>query len=295
MTIGYSYFNCIIYIRKIGFIGSIGSSNKTHWKFSFFIGKIGKILKKLFSKVYYIMAAAWDFRANQDYFTQKNLISFLTTHCKKWCFQLEKTNDGYIHWQGRLSLTKKNNKIFIVETMKQFNIKEPNYMEPTAEEKHRKGSMFYVMKEASKIEGPFTDANWQDNINDDDIDFDAKYNDPTTFIPYTLENIRYENLYPFQKYIAQSSLKCNRNPRIIDLVIDDGKYSSKLDYKGGNNGKSTIASYLRIGGHAIDMPACNDFDRLVFTLCDMLEARSNHDPKIILFDLPRALVICSSS
>lgn len=234
-----------------------------------------------------VVAAVWDFRANKDHFTKRNMIKFLTKYCKKWCFQLEQTLNGYTHWQGRLSLTKKNNKKFIVEMMAKFDITEPNYMEPTAEEKHRKGSMFYVMKEESRIEGPFTDANWQNDINDNDIDFDSKFNDPNVFVPYTLDNIRYDNLFPFQKYICQSSLKCNRDPRKIDLIIDDGY--GRLNSKGGNIGKSTVASYLRIGGHAIDMPACNDFDRLVFTLCDILQGRHNHDPKIILFDLPRAL------
>jgi len=226
--------------------------------------------------------ATFDFRYNFNSLTSANaLIPFLTKWCKKWCFQYEEGETGYQHWQGRLSLVKKKQKHMLMELFRSENLEPPNYLEPTVSSEHQKGSMFYALKEDTRKAGPWTDANWRDmeDIDGAEVDFDYLLKQKDVFRPYTLNSIRFENLYPYQQKIVLSGLKENRDPRKIDLIVDTI----------GNKGKSTIATYLRITKQAIDMPACNDFDRLIFTLCDMLESRHEHDPKIILFDLPRAL------
>jgi hypothetical protein len=239
--------------------------------------------------------AVWEIRINLDLYDAMKLNKLLLKFCKKWAFQGEMGDSGYKHWQGRISLIKKKFKNELIKTFELYESPIPNYLQPTTNEEHRKGAGFYVLKDETRIKsmGPYTDANWRDILMDDDeVDYDELLSCPEVFRPYTLDHIRFNNLYPYQKLIAYSGLKKHREPRKIDLVIDDGRGKIGINGEiltGGGEGKSTIATYLRIGGHAIDMPACNDFDRLIFTLCDILKDRRNHDPKIILFDLPRAM------
>lgn len=226
----------------------------------------------------------WDFRSNEKYHTKNEIINFLTKNCKMWCFQLEKgeTSD-YIHWQGRFKLIKKLNKIALLKLFEKNNFKEPNYCEPTTNTEHINKSMFYVLKEQTRIKGPFTDINYLNEENNEDesdeIYFNKFLDDPNIFIPYTLKNINWNTLYPFQKKILQSSKIINRNSRIINLIID----------KIGNRGKSTISTYIRIGKFGLEMPSINDYDKIISSCCDMLISKNLRDPKLILFDLPRAM------
>lgn len=230
------------------------------------------------------MSAVWDIRCNADYYANPTiLIKFMKKYCKKWGFQYEKSEEGYEHWQGRISLTKKvTDKFPIIDMFKSLDIKAPNYIRPTADENYRKGNLFYsyITKEESRLYGPWTDKK-HDNIpfkNNIDIDYDEYFNDITNFIPYDLENIRYNNLYPYQKDIIHSGLPKNRDQRKIDLLISNV----------GHEGRSTISNFIDITSQGIELPALDDCDRIIATLCNDLSNTSNRDPKIILFDLPRA-------
>lgn len=83
---------------------------------------------------------------------------FLIPLCKKWTFQMEKgEQNGYLHWQGRFSLrAPKRDKWMKARVFKAFAAEGvSHYVAPTSTQ--NKGNDFYVLKEDTRVEGPFTD------------------------------------------------------------------------------------------------------------------------------------------
>lgn len=119
-----------------------------------------------------------------------------------------------------------------------------------------KDNTFYMMKSETRIEGPYSDK------------------DVERYIPRQYRNIK---LYQWQEKIKESANFFE--PRKINLIYD----------KAGNNGKSTIASICELLYDGIDCPPLNDFKELIALVCDICMDRNTRDPKIIFFDLPRAL------
>lgn len=102
----------------------------------------------------------WKFRWNHNTAPPVDeIITFLNTYCSDWGFQLEKgeSEDGLVHYQGHLRLVKKKRdpyKLFLA-TFK----KEPNYLEPTANDtlKLIKSGIgeHYATKADTRIDGPW--------------------------------------------------------------------------------------------------------------------------------------------
>lgn len=202
------------------------------------------------------ICAVYDFRGNKDYYTKESLIKWLSANCKKWVFQLEESDGGYIHWQGRFSLIKKRQKHIVKKMFKDIPL--PNYLEPTTTDEHRK-EFFYAMKEDTRIEGPYKDSNEEaDNI----------------YIP---RQYRDKILYPWQNQIIESAEIFD--DRTINLIVDPY----------GNLGKSTIAAIAELKYKGIDMPPLNDYKELIALACNICMDRNIRDPKIIFFDMPRAV------
>lgn len=198
----------------------------------------------------------YDFRANKDYYTKETLIDWLNKNCKKWVFQLEKGDAGYEHWQGRFSLIKKRQKHVLVKLFKAIPV--PNYLEPTTNEEFRKEA-FYCMKEDTRIEGPYKDGNEEGD---------------TAYIP---RQFRGKELYEWQKQILESADVFD--DRIINLIYDPH----------GNSGKSTVAAIAELVHNGIDMPPLNDYKELIALACDICMDKNLRDPKIMFFDMPRAV------
>jgi len=119
-----------------------------------------------------------------------------------------------------------------------------------------KDNFYYVDKEDTRVEGP-----WKDT-------------DPVIYLPRQFRDIK---LYEWQNTIKDSANIFE--PRKIDLIFDSE----------GGKGKSTIASICEILHGGIDMPPLNDFKEIIALTCDICMERNTRDPKIIFFDLPRAL------
>lgn len=117
-------------------------------------------------------------------------------------------------------------------------------------------NLFYVTKEDTRVQGPWADT------------------DKEIYLPRQFRNIK---LYNWQQRVLDSANTFDA--RKIDLIYD----------KDGNSGKSTIASICEILHNGIDMPPLNDFKELIALTCDICMERETRDPKIIFFDLPRAL------
>ena len=120
--------------------------------------------------------------------------------------------------------------------------------------------MFYVMKEDTRLEGPFNDR-------------DAKVE---IYIPRQYRD-KLSTLRPFQKQIWDSAN--DFNDRIINMIYCPS----------GNAGKSTIASLCELFGRGIDLPPCNDAEKLIQSCCDICEGKNVRNPSPIFVDLPRAM------
>lgn len=173
----------------------------------------------------------FDFTVGRDFVTQEKLQELLENHCKKWCFQLERGENGFEHYQGRLSLKTKTRLTGII---KLFGIKEIHFSITSNENKEND---FYACKEDTRILGPW------------------KNTDEKIYIPRQVREI--EQLYPWQQYIVD-----NYNiwdTRSINVIVDTQ----------GNCGKSTLVSYMRAHRLAFKIPYCNDFKDIMRMVCDV--------------------------
>lgn len=186
----------------------------------------------------------YDFTAPCDSNDILKVKNKLKEHCKKWCFQKELSSSGYNHYQGRFSLKLKKRLHQLVDMLDcnwHFSI--------TSNE--NQNNNFYVMKEDTRIEGPWSDE------------------DKEIYIPRQIREI--SELYEWQKVIVNSAKVWDK--RTINIVVDFQ----------GNNGKSILKTY--IGVHEIGrcIPFSNDYRDLMRIVMDT--------PKkpLYIIDIPRAL------
>ena len=245
---------------------------------------ISEKYKKKMSLKKYGQIVGYDFVAPHEWYTKEELILFLLRNCKTFNFQVEegkqiKENEetGYIHYQGRFIL---KDKIIKNTLIKLWNHELPKcgWIEPTKLSTFNKENFDYVTKEETRLYGPYSDENYLHHP-----DLDMKILNKPKFLPYHMLNINYDNLYPYQKSIIESGKLENRNPRVIDVIYDNI----------GNRGKSTIADYIDIYKLGYAMPIITDYNLLVASTCNMFidnpKQKGIHDPKLLLFDMPRCL------
>lgn len=195
----------------------------------------------------------YDFTASCDKISLVELLIFIRKIAKAYAFQQEKGEEtGYLHYQGRISLKIKKR---LSEALKLFKDK-PIHISVTSTANHEND--FYVLKEETRVGGPWTDR------------------DVEKYIPRQYRHI-IENLYPYQRAIIDSIT--HFEPRTINIIIDTL----------GNNGKSTIAALCEILYDGIDCPPLNDYKEIVQVVSNELIDRNCREPKIVLFDMPRAI------
>lgn len=158
--------------------------------------------------------AVWDFTlaVGDDEWTEAKVKDELTPErVKRWCFQLERGEEtGYLHFQGRVSLVAKRRT-------------HPTWL-PGAHwsvtSSAARTEEFYVMKEDTRIAGPWTDR-------------DA----PPPFID---EDVReaMQHLYPWQEEVLLSFTR--REFRYVNVIVDER----------GSRGKSTLKDVARFRGVA---------------------------------------------
>lgn len=192
-----------------------------------------------------VPVAVYDFTLGSDYCDFDSLKTWCIDLCKKWVFQLEEGEGGYRHYQGRISLKVKTR----LTTLKNKIPWKEIHLSPTCAQ--NSGNDFYVTKEETRIEGPWSSE------------------DKVQFIPWDVEEI--ESLRPWQQVIWDQADQ--RIRRTVNVVID----------KKGNNGKTTLVRCMCVYGRAKSPPFCNDFRDLMRMVCDM-------DPtNCYLIDMPRAV------
>lgn len=175
---------------------------------------------------------------------------------KKWKFQKERGDSGYLHYQGRGSLWKKRRATELNKLLQQLNVQDM-HVAPTVTE-NINGDAFYVLKIDTRVEGPWSDQ------------------DMENYIPYQYRGLM-DKLYPYQQTIWDSGDE--RNSRLINYIL----------CLNGNIGKSTIAALCDLYKRGLDLPPVNDSEKLIYSVCDILMAKQERNPKIVFVDMPRAM------
>jgi hypothetical protein len=185
------------------------------------------------------------------------VIEFLKGWAKKWVFQLEEgAENGYRHWQIRLHLfTKKRLQSLILQTK---HLRPPGYQwtwSVTSAPTHEGSNFSYVMKEDTRVDGPWTDKDFED---------------PPLLTRQLREFNGYE-LYPWQADLKKMTQ--SKEDLLINVVIDTS----------GNTGKSIFAEHLEYEGLAFEIPPMRSMEDIM--QCVM----SVRPKKAYLIDLPRGM------
>lgn len=182
-----------------------------------------------------------------DEISVREVRDFLNEMCKKYCFQLEQgEKKGKFHYQGRFSLKMKKRK---TELIKMLSVKWNSFHISVTSTENRDNN-FYVTKEETRVEGPFTEEN--------DI-----------YVPKDIRNIK--ELRPWQNDIR--TMLQDYNERTVDVIFDNK----------GNIGKTTLVRYMMIHDDAEMLPFCNDYKDIMRMAFDV------GPKKVYLVDMPRAI------
>lgn len=206
------------------------------------------------------LVTGYDFRITIDdkHLSKDNVMECFKGWVSKFVFQYEDTSNNK-HYQGRVRLIKKkrphNAKTQFLNAFGGYLEGHSWYFAPTVCKEYLLGSFIYVMKDDTRIAGPWTDKDW------------FKY------VPRHIRNI---TPYPFQQAVLDSM-----------EVYDDRSIKCIVD-PSGNNGKSILATLIRYAG-GVTIPCCGDTERLIATVCDILMAKDTRTPKLIAVDLPRSI------
>lgn len=193
----------------------------------------------------------WDFTLRAELNTdEKLLIDKFRSKCKQYAFQLEESADGYIHYQGRISLIKKKSLKALIKFFSEECFATIHWS-PTSSTVAKRGDEFYVTKEDTRIQGPWTDK------------------DEIVYLPRQVREM--EGLRPFQQSIVDNAEIWDK--RTINLV-----YCTH-----GNVGKSLLVGYCRAHKIGRALPPVNDNKDLLRMVCNLPTS------KMYLFDMPRSM------
>lgn len=199
--------------------------------------------------------AMWDMtvpHSTSDGYVEDDVKTFLRTHCKRWCFQLEKGSEtDYFHFQVRMSLIVKKRVGHMITWIS--SLMPGCHVSPTSNPTFFSGNEFYVMKEDTRVDGPWTD---RDDFN-------------PVAVPTRLRN-NTPDWRPWQNTVL-SLINVPPNDREINVIYDP---------KGGN-GKSFLTMWLMARNMAERIPQQKD-PRDIMRMIMNLPKRSCY-----FIDLPR--------
>lgn len=194
--------------------------------------------------------AVYDFTISCDKVPKREtVIESFKGYCKKWTFQKEKGDTGYVHWQGRISLIKRRRLPELLKILPEDHPFKQGRISVTSNA--GLGDTFYVIKKDTRIDGPWSDT------------------DEVIYIPRQIREI--EKLRPFQQQIVDSA------------DIWDTRHINVIYCQHGNKGKSILVGYLRAHRLGRCLPACNDQKDILRMVCNMPTSR------LYVFDMPRAM------
>lgn len=196
----------------------------------------------------------YDFTIPKDKNPDVNIIcKSLTEWCKKWVFQEEKSDKGYEHFQGRVSLIKKGRLSELIGKTK--DVFKGIHWSITCNTVHEGQQFNYVMKADTRVAGPWSDQT---------------HEEPP---PLTRQLIKFREQTPRPWQVKLESLVQEEDDRSIKLIVD----------LVGNSGKSIFAEYLEYMGLAWEIPPFRAMEDIM--QCVM----SIKTKKCYLIDMPRAM------
>lgn len=197
-------------------------------------------------------AAVWDitWAWSDEIETWKD---FMRGYAKKWAFQKEQGEGGYLHGQGRMSLTSKKELHILCELMKSEGL-TGFHLSPTCTTVAKSADMFYVMKKDTRIDGPWSDK----DVVEDKI--------------MTRQLDKIKELYPWQKSVKEY-LK-NWDDRQIMCIVQPS----------GDVGKSGFCEYLEYHDLAYEIPPMNDMQDIMQCIMGI-----NLKWKSFTIDMPKAM------
>jgi len=161
-----------------------------------------------------VQVCTWDFTLPAEKYDVEEVKTFCKEHCKKWCFQMEiGDTTGYIHYQGRVSLKVKNRRG-----------PELHGIHWSVTSNENRDNEFYVLKDDTKLDGPWTDRD--------------------KYIPKQVRDIQ---LYPWQQYILD------------DAYVWDTRTINMIVCPQGNVGKSILTTYAGCRGLARAIPMMDSY------------------------------------
>ena len=200
----------------------------------------------------------FDFTFPVDRATLAFFVQLLRHIFKKWCFQHEMGDSGYLHYQGRGSLIKKRRLGEAAALVQNSDLRGMRLSVSSL--KSQDDGCFYTLKLDTRIAGPWDDRSWKD----------------PPYIPRQYRGLE-DRLYPYQQAILDS--RHHFDPRVIDVILDPQ----------GNRGKSTIATLGRLLHRGVELPCIPDHKELIQVVCNKLRDSQNRTPEIVLCDMPRAV------
>lgn len=213
-------------------------------------------------------SCVFQFRCSLTAITQPDLEAFCETWFKHWCFQHEKGDTGYEHYQGIGSLKKKRRQPELVKVMRDISKFVPEYLQPACAVEAKKMKNVkamidsYAGKADTRVAGP-----WHSKEESD------------VYVP---GHIRGKTLRGWQEQMYDIATKEHNS-------FDDRKVHWIYDTS-GNHGKSTLANVIEvILREGISLPAVNDSKELSQLVCNWVKDTEKTHPGIMILDLPRAL------
>lgn len=190
-------------------------------------------------------------------FTVQDVTNLMKDWARQWVFQLEKSDTGYVHYQGRLTLMKKRRTQEIGNLMNQALPVPALHLSPTSNPVYKSGDFSYAMKADTRVEGP-----WKDT--------DAAK--PQKILNRKLRTFLANEAFQWQKQLVKM-ISAEPDTRTVTCIFDPE----------GNNGKSTICDYIEyvdLGKLLTPMNNMQDLMRAVFCVGAQ---------RCFLIDMPKCL------
>lgn len=192
----------------------------------------------------------YDFTIPADkYASVDELTEVVRDWFNKYVFQLEEGENGYRHYQGRGWLIKKRRFNEIKGKIPYF------HLSPTTKGVHKSSSFEYAMKADTRVEGPWSDADYE----------------PPPVLTRQLEDFLGKSLYPWQEDCLK--LMEEEDDRRITLIYDVH----------GCAGKSILCEYAEYKKLGFEMPPMRQLEDIMsIAMCVKTQT-------CYLIDMPRAM------
>lgn len=188
------------------------------------------------------------------------VINFLTPRCKNWVFQLEECpSTKRLHFQGRCMLKDKARVTTIAGDSHKAGMVGSHWSETNC--KVGEKDFKYVMKDDSKIEGP-----WMDESNKLELKAVA---------PFEIQGI---TMLPWQKDLCE--LAKTYDPRTIHILYD----------RKGGVGKSIFVDWMEFHENAFIPPILNNTKDLLQAVCSYtldMASMGKQPSEIFIFDFEK--------